>query len=168
MTPEQFHAIYPHLIGWIDRTLTNHSHATQSVESLGFPRLPQYYGSELLASAKVAIVKQVPTPPLTSLGAGGFEAFESMDAAGITYLDTYFVQTGEAGRESIHFHELIHVVQWRVLGPERFLATYANGLEKFGYRYSPLEVMAYDAEARFKNDLVPFDAEHLVLKSLGR
>ena len=51
--------------------------------------------------------------------------------------------------EGLYFHELMHVVQWRMLGPERFLAAYADGLEKFGYRNSPLEAMAYDAQAAF-------------------
>ena len=46
--------------------------------------------------------------------------------------------------EAIHFHELIHVIQWRLLGPEDFLKSYANGLDEFGYENSPLEKMAYD------------------------
>ncbi len=166
MTPEQFRAIYPHLIGWIKQTLSNHGKDARPVAALGFRRLSEYYSPELLALAKVVVVDQVPTPPLSALGAPGFEAFESMDAAGITFLDTYFVQTGEVGRESLHFHELIHIIQWRLLGPERFLVAYADGLERFGYRNSPLETMAYDAEDRFKNDPTPFDAEHLVIHSL--
>ena len=72
-----------------------------------------------------------------------------MDARGITYLNTYFVRANQAGDESLHFHELVHVIQWRILGPEKFLAAYADGLERFGYRGSPLEVMAYDLQARF-------------------
>ena len=167
MTSEQFRAIYPHLIGWIEQTLANHKKEARPAGSLGFRRLPQYYSPELLASAKVVVVDQVPTPPLTALGATGFEDFENLDAAGITYLDTYFVRTSEAGRESLHFHELIHIIQWRLLGPERFLAAYADGLARFTYRTSPLEVMAYDAEDRFKRDPVPFDAEKLVRQSLG-
>lgn len=166
MTPEQFRAIYPHLIAWIKQTLSNHEKGAKSVASLGFRRLPQYYSPELLAAAKVVVVDQVPAPPLASLGAPGFEAFESMDAAGITYLDTYFIQTGEVGRESLHFHELIHIVQWRELGPERFLAMYADGLERFGYRNSPLERMAYDLEDRFKTSATPFDAEKVVTDAL--
>jgi hypothetical protein len=44
---------------------------------------------------------------------------------------------------------LIHVIQWQSLGPERFLKTYAEGLERFGYENSPLEKMAYEAEDLF-------------------
>jgi hypothetical protein len=56
-------------------------------------------------------------------------------------------ERAQSRNETIHFHELIHVVQWRTLGPEQFLFIYANGLERFGYLNSPLEVMAFDAEA---------------------
>lgn len=31
-------------------------------------------------------------------------------------------------RESIHFHELVHVVQWSALGVDEFLLTYALGV----------------------------------------
>jgi hypothetical protein len=32
-------------------------------------------------------------------------------------------------------HEMVHVVQWRMLGPEMFLAQYADGLECSGYSH---------------------------------
>jgi hypothetical protein len=66
----------------------------------------------------------------------------------------------------MHFHELIHVIQWRILGPERFVHSYADGLEHFGYRQSPLEVMAYDAEAAFATSTEGFDAEKMVAEKL--
>ena len=57
---------------------------------------------------------------------------------------------------------MVHVVQWHVLGAERFLALYANGLEAAGYRNSPLEKMAYDAQELFDHSAAIFDAERLV------
>jgi hypothetical protein len=57
--------------------------------------------------------------------------------------------------------------QWRLLGPDRFLYSYANGLERFGYRQSPLEVMAYDAERMFATSINIFDAEKLVAEKLA-
>ena len=66
----------------------------------------------------------------------------------------------------VHFHELIHVIQWRLLGSEGFLRAYANGLEEFGYENSPLEKMAYDAEASFKRSFAIFDAEKFVSERL--
>ena len=82
-----------------------------------------------------------------------------MDAGGITYLNTYFVRADQSHSESLHFHELVHVIQWRLLGPENFLAFYADGLERFGYRNSPLEAMAYNLQGRFEREAQPFSVE---------
>ncbi len=68
--------------------------------------------------------------------------------------------------EALHFHELIHVIQWRLLGPERFLVDYANGLDEFGYENSPLEKMAYDAEGSFRRSSPVFNAEKFVAERL--
>ena len=46
------------------------------------------------------------------------------------------------------------------------LAVYADGLERLGYRQSPLEVMAYNAEATFRQSVPPFNAENLVAEQL--
>ena len=66
----------------------------------------------------------------------------------------------------MHFHELVHVIQWQLLGSECFLALYADGLEKHGYRNSPLEVMAYDHEARFNSNALPYSVEAEVRKQI--
>ena len=102
------------------------------------------------------------------MGLSQFAPFESGNFVGITYLDTFFLEKGRATDERLYFHELIHVVQWRLLGPERFLATYADGLEKYGYRDSPLELMAYNADATFFQSSNIFDAETLVANELAR
>jgi hypothetical protein len=67
----------------------------------------------------------------------------------------------------LHFHELIHVVQWRLLGAEFFIAMYAGGLEKFGYRNNPLEKIAYDAQELFDRSTAVFDAEKFVSDRLA-
>jgi hypothetical protein len=159
MTEQEFRAAYPQIIGWIKQTLAEHASAARPVASLGFKRLAAYYSAPILASAKAVIVPRVPVPPLSAMGLDRFRDFEQMDAGGITYLDTYFVRADHAHVESLHFHELVHVIQWRLLGPERFLALYADGLERFGYRNSPLEVMAYDLQDRFEREAQPFNAE---------
>jgi hypothetical protein len=84
------------------------------------------------------------------------------------YIDTIFVKRARAGDEGLHFHELLHVVQWRLLGPERFLKMYADALEKFGYWDSPLEKMAYAAQAEFRRSKHTFDAQAFVLRALRK
>ena len=168
MTPEEFRALYPYVTGWIRQTLSVHEQGAKAVASLGFPRLSRYFGNELLTSAKVVVIDRVPMPPLSAMGLSRFAEYEHGDYEGITYLDTFFVKRRSAAAERLHFHELIHVIQWRLLGPEAFLATYAAGLETFGYRDSPLETMAYNAEASFCLSDQFFDAEKLVAEQLSR
>ena len=166
MTPEEFQKYYPKLLGWIDVTLKAHAANARTVVSRGFPRLPLYFSADTLTSAKVVLVDQLPIPPLSSWGLTRFADFERGDFNGVTYLNTFFIKRVDLRNEAIHFHELIHVVQWRILGPEQFLRSYAEGLERFEYRDSPLERMVYDAEAAFTaNDV--FDAEKMVAQKLS-
>jgi hypothetical protein len=102
------------------------------------------------------------------MGLQKFAEFENGNYGGITYLDTFFIRRDLATQERLYFHELIHVVQWAVLGRRKFLAAYAEGLEVYGYRDSPLEKMAYSAEETFANSPEPFNAEQFVLKELDK
>ena len=166
MIPAEFQRVLPLVVGWIRETLTATAPSARPVLSYGFSRLPAYYTPHRLTQTKVTEVDRVPVPPLSTFGLSQFRDFEELQADGITYLDTYFVRREAARRESLHFHELVHAVQWRILGPERFLALYADGLEKFGYRDGPLEVMAYDLQAQFDMRPQPFDAETAVKRQL--
>jgi hypothetical protein len=159
MTEQEFRAVYPLIAAWIKQTLAEHTTAAKPVASFGFSRLPDYYDAQLLASSKAVAVSRVPMPPLSAMGLDRFRDFEQMDAGGITYLDTYFVRVDHAYDESLHFHELVHVIQWRLLGPEKFLALYADGLQRFGYLRSPLERMAFSLQHRFQRDAKAFNVE---------
>jgi hypothetical protein len=168
VTPEEFRAAYPKLRAWIEKTLALHEKDAQPTASMHFVRLPLYFSRALLETAKVIAVDRLPMPPLSEMGLSRFAAFEQGNFSGVTYLDTYFLKRTAVREEAIHFHELIHVLQWRLLGPEGFLAAYADGLDSFGYENSPLERMAYDAEASFRRGTSIFDAEKFVTEELAR
>src|SRR5665213_38296 len=110
MKPEEFEAKYPLILSWIQGTLTTYMVQARPVSSLGFKRLPQYFRAEVLTSSKVVYVAVVTTPPLSALGFNQFSDFENMNATGITYLDTFFPREEGRGNESLHFHELVHVL----------------------------------------------------------
>jgi hypothetical protein len=167
MSPEEFAKYYPPLLDWIQTTLTASAQVAQSIASRGFSRLPLYFTQKTLASTKVVLVDPLPVPPLASMGLVRFAEFERGDFDGITYIDTIFLKPTQSNNEIIYFHELVHVIQWRLLGPDRFLLSYANGLECFGYRQSPLEAMAYDAETVFASSTTPFNVEKMVVEKLG-
>jgi hypothetical protein len=167
MSPEEFAKYYPPLLDWIRTTLTASAQVAQTVAFRGFSRLPLYFTEKTLASTKVVLLDPLPMPPLSSMGLARFAKFERGNFDGITYIDTVFLKPTQSNNENIYFHELVHVIQWRLLGPDRFLFSYANGLECFGYRQSPLGAMAFDAETAFVSSTAIFDAEKLVADRLG-
>jgi hypothetical protein len=157
----------PLMINWIDRILAAHAGEARVVGSLGFKRLPSFYSSALLSRAKVVALEHIPVPPLAEMGLAEFGDFESGNYRGITFKDTYFVQASHLDDESLHFHELVHVVQWAHLGVNKFLLTYAVGLATSGYRNSPLEAMAYEIQQYFDEGGKPGDVEAAVRSKLS-
>lgn len=157
---------------WIERTVAAHQKEARPVaeviEACGFQRLPDYFGAAFLDRVQCVSVERIPLPPLTSRGLrslGGIRTARRF--SGITYGDTYFVDRKREQSESLHFHELIHAVQWDCLGFEKFLRAYGVGLVRNGYARNPLEIMAYTHERRFETDLIPYPAEAAVRAELG-
>ena len=134
---------------WIYNYISEHRNSRTKVVEWCFPRLSSYYSHRVLSNAYVVVVEKIETPPLHDFGLEDVSFFETDAYGGITYKDTYFVSKGTERDESLHFHELIHVIQWNELGADEFLIAYGLGLLKFGYRDSPLEVIAYDLQERF-------------------
>ncbi len=167
MTKDEFESKYPLIMGWINQTIADHAGGAWSIASLGFPRLSQYFHPQLLATSRVVYVASVPIPPLTAMGLDQFADIESMDLGGITFLNTFFSRLEMQYNEAHHFHELIHVIQWRILGPKLFMEAYAHGLTRIEYRQTPLEVMAYTLESVFRNSTTPFNVDKVVREQLG-
>jgi len=78
-----------------------------------------------------------------------------------------FLQPIQSNNANMYFHELVHLIQRRLLGPGRFLFSYTNGLACFGYQQSPLQVMAYDAETAFASSTASFNVEKSVAQKLN-
>jgi hypothetical protein len=146
---QRLHAALPHVLTWVDRLLDEHAASAIQVDRLAFERLAQYWPEDVLRGARVALGRAVPFPPVSAYGLPEFAAMERMPMAGITFRDMFFVDAAH-GSEGVHFHELVHVVQWKALGASDFLLTYGVGLAQFGYENSPLEAIAYDLQASFE------------------
>jgi hypothetical protein len=149
MASDRYEEFLPVISKWIQATLVAHAGTAKSVASFQFRRLPRYCSEQLLSTTRVVIVNRLPIPPLSAWGLSEFASFEQQPMNAITYLDTYFVKPSAAADESLHFHELVHVVRWQVLGPKNFLLLYAAGLTERGYQESPLEAMAFAHQRRF-------------------
>ena len=132
MGPDRYLPFLPAILNWIQQTLDAYAREKRAVSSFKLPRLPYYFSEGLLSLACVVPTDRLPVPPLSALGLNEFADFENQPMSGITYKDTYFLERSAAWDESLHFHELVHVIQWRLLGPEKFIAAYADGLARFG------------------------------------
>src|SRR5436190_14987612 len=102
----------PDVRNWIDRTLAAHRVQARSAASYRFSRLPKFYSPVFLELTFVVEVPRVPMPPLTSFGLPQLAEFEKGNYSGVTYRNTCFIREGLGTDESLHFHELVHVVQW--------------------------------------------------------
>ena len=80
----------------------------------------------------------------------------------ITVVDTILMSErhpiGPAEELLVLFHELVHVVQYAELGLEEFVRRYVRGWASNGFQYSriPLEVWAYELDARFRSGAPAF------------
>jgi hypothetical protein len=135
---------------WIDMTNCEHrEHRTCcslfSNEFMGF------YPEAFLQNAYFVVVDTIPKPNLPGLLEIGLGDFIEMDVQGITYKNTYYVVPQLASNLRLHFHELVHVAQWKQLGTLPFIERYMTEIQTFGYDHSPLEKMAYGLDAHFTN-----------------
>ncbi len=84
-------------------------------------------------------------PRLKAIGIRNAPRFSQM--AGITFQDV--VVHVEPLTEALLFHELVHAVQYKHLGLQRFAEQYVRGFLSGGsYEEIPLEKQAYELEAR--------------------
>jgi len=157
----RLHGALPSIRQWIDDLHAEHSSAAIAAGELGFPRLAASFPAALLDRAQAVTVARIPFPPVSNYGLPEFEAFARMPMAGITFDRMYFVHQSHVS-EAIHFHELVHVIQWQTLGVNDFLLTYAMGLAAFGYDLSPLESIAFRMQSEFEQGRVRPDLLELV------
>ena len=92
--------------------------------------------------------------------------------AAITFDDVIVVNDAQVPGpppHSVVFHELVHVVQFGMLGVEEFARRYIRRLaqSRFQYMAIPLETIAFDLQDRFENSRGRrFSAEGIVLTDL--
>lgn len=153
------------LESWIDDVNKSHEPVRRSC-SIFQEYFKGFYTPEFLNSSYFVVVDRLPKPDSPVLRDAGLGDFIDMDFNGITYKDTYYVLQHEAQELSLHFHELVHVLQWRELTAKGFINRYVDEYKRFGYRKAPLEEMAYGLEERFGKEETPFDVEEYVLQNL--
>jgi len=134
---------------WIKDVNTAHEPVRQSCSSF-HDRFHGFYSKEILASSYFVVVDRIPKPDFPELRYTGLGNFIDKDIAGITYGNTYYIHRDVVGELRLHFHELVHVIQWKELGSLGFLKRYIQEIQTFGYERAPLEKMAYQLDAHYE------------------
>ncbi len=161
---DQIMILLPKVQAWIDSYINANSHLAIPVADLNFQRLPKYFSTERLRNSKAVNVDNIQMPPLSLMGFTNFSDYENMKFIGITYKDTFFLAPEAHNCESTHFHEMVHIIQWDTLGPERFLFVYAIYLIYSDYNNSPLERMAYELQEMFNKGSHILELEKMIKK----
>jgi hypothetical protein len=133
---------------WMDALRDRHMGNSVAASELGLRRLFAHFPARVLDETRVVTATDLPFPPLATYSLPEFAAMARAPMAGITFGNMYFVRADAS--EDVHLHEVVHVVQWNVLGIPDFLLTYAVGLVQYGYVRSPLEAIAFDLQHRFE------------------
>jgi len=133
-----------------------------------------FFSAAILDLVRFAMVDQIPNPGfyknLQAMGQPIPLDFGQMH--GITFIDTVLLSKRfeRSWSPGLHFHELVHVVQYCILGSGNFMQRYVRGWAENGYQYAsiPLEMDAYDLQRRFEaQPSLPFSVQQMVAQRLA-
>ena len=135
--------------------------------------LKGYYDQRVLGKVRVATVDRISNPPFyADLKESGQPTLDISGAAGIAFIDCVVIrkthQKHPSTWNSILFHELVHITQFDILGPERHLELYLRGWMDNGYQYHliPMETQAQRLETRFNRKEPPFSVREIIEQEL--
>ena len=134
-----------------------------------------YFDESLLRTVRIATVRGISNPGFYSflLAQSIAIPLDFTQMAAITLMDTILISSRRPLPASeqlpLLFHELVHVVQYDVLGLDEFVSRYVRGWASNGFRYSgiPLERWAYELDARFRAGAPVFNVRAEVARQLA-
>ena len=151
---------------WVDDLLAGHESSAKKVSAYGFRRLSQFFNPETIEAARCVEVDSVPKIPWKEFSLPVPEGMD-IDFEGITFRNTYFLKRKEANQESLHFHEMVHTVQWQMLGNDLFPLIYVLDALKGSYETNILEVIARQVTDFFVKAEDPFNTEFIIAAWIG-
>jgi hypothetical protein len=154
LNPAQIQRVIQRVADYIERQRQTYRPIAVVLDPNKLAAMRPFFPASTLEAARLEVLagNWVSNPPfygeLVRMGfeAGSLPNFAFMTA--ITFVDT--VVSHEPFTNSVLFHELVHVVQYQKLGLIEFATKYVRGfLDGGSYEAIPLEMNAYELEARF-------------------
>lgn len=164
--------LYGETHAWIESQRNVHWPMGRPLSAAEKSALGDCYSSEVLKSARVRANHEIENPPfywqaIDALKKLGIQTkFSLTGVSGITFVDCVVVPQPICSADVL-FHELAHVVQYRLLGARGFSERYVNGLASAGFVYerNPMEAIAFELQERFLLGL-RFDVEAIIERGL--
>ena len=135
-------------------------------------RLREYFDKRILDRTRIVSLEEIPNPPFYSaLEESGIPIpLDLTQAAGFCLIDYVLIRKGHwsyfSAALSTVFHEMVHLVQWDVLGPRRLIELYTDALMRDGYSQIVFERQAYRLTDRFVRGESPFSVRVVVEEEL--
>ena len=160
---------------WISKIRLQYRPAGRALTPAEVRAVAPFFEASLLDSVRMAKVPTISNPDFYSffLEQSLAISLDFTQMSAITFVDTILL----SGRHPVPpgeelpllFHELVHVVQYTELGLEEFVRRYVRGWASNGLQYSriPLEVWAYDLDARFRSGATAFSVAVEVRQQLA-
>ena len=161
---------------WIYEQRSLHLPKARLLSSEEKSRLAGYFENRLLDLARVVSVDRIQNPKFYgALKRSGVPIpLDFSTAIGLTLIDCILIrkelQPGTTAFISTLFHEMVHVVQFDILGVKGHIELYADSLREGDYQYHSviLERQAYAFTDRFDRGEPPFPVSAAVRQELER
>lgn len=144
--------------GWVRAQRNHHRPAARPLSDVEKAHFAPFFDPPTLEAARIKRVPAVENPDFyVELQAQGvLIPLDFTVMAGITFNDTILLADQRKPPGSplapLLFHELVHVVQYEILGVPVFVERYVQSWVQNGFQYAaiPLERDAYDLQARYE------------------
>lgn len=145
---------------WVHSERDVHRPSARALLEAEISGFAQFFDNETLDRARVKIVPVIENPGFSSIlrNIGIRVPLDFTAMSGITFVDTILISRLRMPAESqflpLLFHEMVHIVQYEVLGLRMFVDRYVRGWaeNEFNYFAIPLERDAYELQARYEVD----------------
>ena len=139
-------------------------------------RLAGYFDKRILDLTRVVSVAHISNPKFYNelIKSGISIPLDFTQAVGLTLIDCVLIRKELCSNPpswiNTLFHEMVHVVQFDILGPARLVSLYADCLlqNKYQYHSVPFERQAYTLTDKFVGGEPPFSVREVIKQELSQ
>jgi hypothetical protein len=145
---------------WVAQQRTFYRDRGQELSPEALSQFSRYFPGNLLQQVRLVMVPAINNPDFLEQYRSFLTLFRvpMLDfslMSGITFVDTILLVDGAvtSDLDSLVFHELVHAVQYDILGLDKFVEHFINGWVNQGFNYAaiPLEMDAYELQNRYES-----------------